>query len=156
MTISPEMRDLAQRLLTYEAAADKSSGPMDSPTLRAYEKLRQCLVSLAGLATFQSIAARALVLTQEEVPGLCAVRVSAEGALEGLGDIALQMGLEKSQTGGQREGEDPLHRAGTILIARILCLLLTFLGEALTLSLLRSAWPDATLDDRNSGNGRKA
>ena len=150
------MRDLARRLLAYEAAADKSSGPMDSPTLRVYEKLRQCLMSLAGLASFQSIAARALVLAQAEVPSLCAVQVTAEGTLEGLGDVELQSSTEKSQTGGQQAGDDPPGNAGAVLVACILDLLHTFLGEALTLSLLRNAWPDATLDDRSSGNGRKA
>jgi hypothetical protein len=38
----------------------------------------------------------------------------------------------------------------------LLGLLGLFLGEALTLNLLRNAWPGAALDDHNSGNGRKA
>ena len=40
MTTPPKMRDLAHRLLTYEAGADKSSEPRESATLRVYEKLR--------------------------------------------------------------------------------------------------------------------
>jgi hypothetical protein len=43
-----------------------------------------------------------------------------------------------------------------ILIARLLGLLLIFLGETLTMSLVRDVWPDATFDDGNSGNRRKA
>ena len=156
MTISPEMRDLARQLLAYEADADKSSVPAESATLRTYEKLRQCLVSFAGVAGFQSIAVRALVLAQTDVPILCAVQVSAKGSLQGLDEVEFQANLNKDPAGSQQAGEDPPGEAGAILIARILGLLLTFLGEALTLSLLRSAWPDATLDDRNSGNGRKA
>ena len=31
-----------------------------------------------------------------------------------------------------------------------------FLGEALTLSLLRNAWPGEVFDDDNAVNGRKA
>ena len=156
MTISPETRDLAQRLLTYEADADKRSTSMESATLRAYEKLRQCLVTFAGVASFQSIAMRALVLEQADVPNLCAVQVTAEGSLQGLGDVEFQTSMDKDLAGRQQAGEDPPDEAEAILIARILGLLLTFLGEALTLSLLRNAWPDATFDDRNSGNGRKA
>ena len=156
MTNSPEMRDLARRLLTYEAVADKNSRPMESPTLRAYEKLRQCLVSFAGVASFQSIAVRALVLAQAEDPSLCAVQVTADGELQALGDVELLTKLDKDTVGSRQAGEDPPGEAGAILIARILGLLLTFLGEALTLSLLRNAWPDATFDERNSGNGRKA
>jgi hypothetical protein len=57
----------------------------------------------------------------------------------------------KSTSNKDRAGE-----GGIILIARLLGLLRIFLGEALTLSLLRNAWPGAAFDDRNSGNGRKA
>lgn len=150
------MRDLAHRLLTFEADVDKSSGPMASPAIRAYEKLRQCLVAFAGLASLQSIVARALVLAQAEAPGLCTVQVTAEGTLQGLDATESPANRDESLPTGQHAGEDPPGGAGAILIAHILGLLHTFLGEALTLSLLRSAWPDATFDDRNSGNGRKA
>lgn len=150
------MRNLAQRLLTSEAEADESSIPVESPTLRTYEKLRQSLVSFAGVASFQSIAVRALVLAQGETPGLCAVQITAEGALHGLGDVEIQTSMDKDLAGSQQAGEDPPGDAGAVLIAHILGLLLTFLGEAITLSLLRNAWPNATFDDRNSGNERKA
>lgn len=155
MTISIEVRDLAQQLLAYEAVVDRRSKSTESVTLCAYEKLRRSLVSFAGIAAFQSIASRALVLAQAEVSSLCAVRVAADGALQGWSDMQ-PIGTDKDQAGSQRDGEDPPGEAGSILIARILGLLLTFLGEALTLSLLRDAWPDATFDDRNSGNGRRA
>jgi len=52
--------------------------------------------------------------------------------------------------------QDRVHDGGIILISRLLGLLFIFLGEALTLSLLREAWPGAVLDDRNSGNWRKS
>jgi hypothetical protein len=156
MTISQEMRDLAQRLLAYEAAADKGYRPMEPAALRTYEKLRQCLVAFAGVASFQSIAARALVLAQVEVPSLCVMQVSAEGTLQRLVDIEPRTTMDKNHTGNQKLGEDLLGEEGVILIGRILGLLLIFLGEALTLSLLRSAWPDVNFDDRNSGNGRIA
>jgi hypothetical protein len=156
MTISPKTRDLAQQLLIYEANAGKNSTPTESLTLCTYEKLRQCLVSFAGVASFQSIAVRALVLAQAEVPGLCAVHISAEGSLQGLGDVEFQTILDKDLPASQKAGEDPPGEAEVILVACILGLLLTLLGEALTLSLLRNAWPNAILDDRNSGNRRKA
>jgi len=54
------MRDLAHRLLAYEAGAGKTSELMESPTLRVYEKLRQSLGEFAGSAGFQSLASRAL------------------------------------------------------------------------------------------------
>jgi hypothetical protein len=146
MTTPPEMRDLAHRLLAYEAVADKTSEPVGSAVLRVYEKLRKSLGEFAGTAGFQSLASRALTLARPEAPGLSAVRVTSDGSLQGLGEIDPQIDMEKDRAG---EG-------GIILIARLLGLLRIFLGEALTLSLLRNAWPGAAFDDRNSGNGRKA
>jgi len=52
--------------------------------------------------------------------------------------------------------KDRAGEGGIILIARLLGLLRSFLGEALTLSLLRNAWPSEAIDDRNSVHGRKA
>ena len=146
MTTPPEMRDLAHRLLTYEAVAGKASEPMESATLRVYEKLRQGLGEFAGVAGFQSLASRALALAKPEAPSLNTAQVSGDGALQGLSEIEAQIDLNK----------DPIGEEGIILIARLLGLLRIFLGEALTLSLLRNVWPGEAFDDRNAGNGRKA
>jgi hypothetical protein len=151
MTISPEMRDLAQRLLTYEAFPDRPSEPADSATFRVYEKLRQSLSAFAGVAGFLSLASRALALARTEVPCLSAVRVSEDGALQGLGEIEHQFDIDKVQA-----GEFPAGEGGIILISRLLGLLLVFLGEPITLRLLRDVWPGGAFDDRNSEHGRKA
>jgi len=55
-----------------------------------------------------------------------------------------------------RAAEYAAGEGGIILITRLLGLLLIFLGEALTLSLLRATWPAAALEDGNFENGRKA
>jgi hypothetical protein len=151
MTATSKMRDLAQRLLDYEAFAGKASEPGESATLRVYEKLRRGLGEFAGVAGFQSLASRALALARREAPILNAVRVSADGFLQGLGEIELQVDMDKV-----RAGEFPAGEGEMILIARLLGLLLIFLGETLTLSLLRVTWPGAAFDDCNSENGRKA
>jgi hypothetical protein len=151
MTTLPKMQDLAQRLLAYEAFADKTSGHAESVTLRVYEKLREGLGEFAGVAGFQSLASRALALARTEAPSLSAVRVSADGALQGLGEIQHQFDINKIQA-----GEFPVGEGGILLIARLLGLLLLLLGEALTLRLLRVTWPGAALDDCNSENGRNA
>ncbi len=145
------MLDLAHRLVAYEAVTGKTSDPMESAALRVYEKLRQGLGEFAGVAGFQSLASRALVLARSEAPGLDAARISADGSLRGLGEFENQIDIAED-----RAREYPVGEEGTILIARLLGLLLIFLGEVLTLSLLRVAWPGAALDDCNSENGRKA
>ena len=146
MTAAPGMRDLAHRLLTYEAGSGKNSEPIESPTLRVYQKLRQSLGEFIGVAGFCSLASRALALARPEAPSLNAAQVSGDGALQGLSEIETQIGMNK----------DPAGEGGIILISNLLGLLLIFLGEPLTLSLLRVAWPGAALDDGNSENGRKA
>ena len=140
------MRDLAQRLLRYEASAGSTSASAEITTLRVYQKLRHSLGELAGSAGFQALASRALTLARSEVPSLSAVQVGADGNLEGMSSIEPSISAEM----------DRVHEGGIILISRLLGLLFIFLGEALTLSLLRDAWPDAALDDRNSGNGRQS
>ncbi len=49
---------------------------------------------------------------------------------------------------------DQAGEVGVILIARLLCLLNIFLGESLTLGLLRVTWPREAIEDCNSENER--
>lgn len=135
MTIRSETRDLARWLLTHEAMSAKSSELLESPTNRVYEKLRQSLSEFAGVAAFQSLAFRALTQAKSEAPSLWAARIAEDGSLTGLGEFETQIDTDK----------DPVGDGGVVLIARLLGLLLVFLGEALTLGLLRVTWPGAVL-----------
>jgi hypothetical protein len=145
------MRDLAHRLLDYEVIAGNTSDPSGFATIRVYEKLRQNLIVFAGVVAFEVLAFRALTQAKSEAPDLWAVQVAADGSLRGLGEFEPKSNIEKNQASDDQAGE-----GGVILIARLLGLLLIFLGEALTLSLLQVTWPHAAFDDSNSGNGRKA
>jgi hypothetical protein len=128
MMLPPETRDLARRLLAYEAVTGKTSARKGTPAFRVYEKLRRHLGALAGVAGFQSLASRALTLARADAPELSAVQVTADGSLKGLGELT-QIDNDKALDGG------------TILIAQLLGLLFTFIGEALTLQLLQEVWP---------------
>ena len=144
MTSFPEIRDLARQLLTHEANAGDTSEPLEFAAQRVYEKLRRNLGELAGTAGFQSLASRALTMARSEVSSLSAVWVAADGKLEGMSAIGSSIDVEK----------DRVDEGGVILISRLLELFLIFLGEALTISLVRDIWPDAVLDDCKSRNGR--
>ena len=150
MTIRPETRDIARRLLTYESEAGNSSEPTESPTLRVYEKLRRSLSAFAGVAGFYSIASRALALSSSEDPGFGAARVTEDGTLHGLEEIEHPIDSDKGAGGA------PPSEAGILLIARLLGLLHLFLGETLTTSLLRVTWAGTAFDDGKSDNGRNA
>jgi hypothetical protein len=140
----PVSHILARRLLTYEAAAGKNSEPTEAAAFRVFEKLRLPLCSFAGVAGFHSLLSRALALARAEVPSLSAVQVRADGSLKGLDELGLQKDKDMSEAGG------------AILIAQLLGLLLTFIGEGLTLRLLQDVWPESAFDDRDSGKERKS
>ncbi len=134
----PESRYLAQRLLTYEAVAGKSSETTDSAALRVVAKLRQALITITGVAAFRLLLSRALTLARAEAPSLSAVQVAADGSLQGLDKMEPQ--IDKDQA---REG-------GAILIAQLIELLLTFIGEGLTLRMVQDVWPEAAFEGRVS------
>ncbi len=134
-TASPEIQDLARRLLAIEAERDNSSSARVDVAMRVIEELRLRLVRLAGVDGFRSLLSRALTLAKAEVPSLNMVRVAADGSLEGLD------GIEQSQ-----EEAVPTGQAGLSLVAHVLELLVTFIGAPLTLSLVRDKWPDVSID----------
>ena len=134
----PESRHLAQRLLAYEAVAGESSEPAESAAFRVCAKLRRPLTTLAGVAGFRSLLSRALTLAKAEAPSLSAVQVAADGSVKGLDELASQTDKEQAQDGG------------VILIAQLIGLLRTFIGEGLTLRLVQDVWPEASIDDRVS------
>jgi hypothetical protein len=134
----PESRHLAERLLTYEAVAGKNSEPAESAAFRVCAKLRRPLITLAGVAGFRSLLSRALTLARTEAPGLSVVQVAADGSLKGQDEFASQANEEQARDGG------------AILIAQLIGLLLTFIGEGLTLRLVQDVWPEAAFDGRVS------
>lgn len=119
-TIPPTMQDLARRLIAREAARDASEGPVGAAT-RTCNTLRTPLVKFAGVAGFRSLLTRALVLATAEVPGLASVRVMPDGSLEGF-DAA-----------GCEHGTPQVGEAAGVVVAQLLGLLVTFIGEPLTL-----------------------
>ena len=117
-------RDLARSLVASEADASTTTLQAEPATVRVYERLRRQLGAPVGVDGFQALASRALALAKSESPRLNAVQVTADGGLRGLGEVE------------SRIEEDEGSEAGIILIAQLLGLFLTFLGEATTLRLM--------------------
>ena len=117
-------RDLARSLVACEADATTTPLQTGPATVRVYERLRRQLGAPVGVDGFQALASRALALAKSQSPRLSAVQVTANGGLRGLGEV-------ESQSDTDEDGE-----AGIILIAQLLGLFLTFLGEATTLRLI--------------------
>ena len=117
-------RDLARILVASEANASTTSLHPEPATVRVYERLRRQLASPVGIDGFHALASRALALAKSQSPRLSAVQITANGGLRGLDEV-------ESQTNADEDGE-----TGIILIAHLLGLFLTFLGEATTLRLI--------------------
>jgi hypothetical protein len=118
----PMISDWARKLIASEVDADSPSA-----TLRVYEKLRRQFCAPVGSDAFQALVSRALSLAKSQFPGLSPVSVSANGGLRGLGEVETQLSIVE---GGE---------VGIILIAQMLRLFITLLGEAATVRLIEDA-----------------
>jgi len=123
---SPKIRALAQRLLAYEDSAANPSAAHMPAVFCVSEKLRHPLSTLAGNSGFRSLLARALTLAKAQNPRLAQCNVKPDGSLEGLGT------------------EEQDAEAGVTLIAQLLELLVTFIGEGLVMNLVLDSWPNFT------------
>ena len=135
--LAPATRDLAFWLLTQEDIAGEPSKKMDA-AFRVCEKLRQSLSTLAGAAGYRSLISRALTLANKETPSPGKVQVREDGSLEWTEAVEPQQGTDEAATGG------------VVLVAQLLGLLFAFIGQALTLRLVRDLWPDAPFEGMNS------
>lgn len=123
----PSMRALAHRLLALEGRPQSATDEPADEAVRVFGRLRIALARFAGPDGFISLLRRALALARVNDPALQQVSVNADGSLAGLEQLS---------------GE-----AAIAIITQLLGLLVTFVGESLTLRLVRDAWPDASLDD---------
>lgn len=126
---TPAIRDLARRLIALEAARDAGSSGGGNEAERACEKLRVPLAKLAGVAGYRTLISRALAMAKAEAPALEPVQVRLDGSLEGV-----------DGAGTNQDGEAPV-----VVLVHLLSLLVTFIGEPLTMGLIRAAWPEAPL-----------
>jgi hypothetical protein len=115
---------MARSLVASEADASPSILQTEPAALRVYERLRRQLGAPVGVDGFQALASRALALARSESPRLDTAQITANGGLRGLGEV-------ESQTNADEDSE-----AGIVLIAQLLGLFLTLLGEATTLRLI--------------------
>jgi hypothetical protein len=126
---------LAERLLAMNQAAGESAA---GKTFGVCARLAYPLSALAGKTGFHSILSRALTLTKAEIPRLRPTKVDTDGCVN-LSEIQPHLSVEEAT-----QGE-------IALVANILQLLCTFLGEALVLRILTQIWPDASFNESESG-----
>ena len=137
------MRDFAERLIAYETRGNKSSETKIPAACLVGEKLRPHLATLMGNAGFHALLSRALALANAEAPWLRAVHVNAGGSFEGLDELGAQV------------DPDEIFEGCVVLLAQLLGLLVAFIGEDLTLRLVREVWLKLSFNDLDFGKGYK-
>jgi hypothetical protein len=138
---TPAVRDLARRLLSLEARGSKQAPGEAHAALSALEHLRSSLSKLIGVAGFEALLSRALVLAKPEASWLQAVRVASDATLDGFHEAA------------QHQSAETVVEGSVALLAQLLELLVTFIGTALTLRLVKDMWPQARVDHLNFSAG---
>ena len=137
------MRDFAERLIDCEGRLNKSSETTTPVAFHVGEKLRPHLASLMGSVGFRALLSRALVLANTEIIWLRAVQVKADGSLEGLEELHANLDPQEFFEGT------------VVLVAQLLGLLVAFIGENLTLRMVREVWPKLALNDLNFEGAKK-
>ncbi len=128
---------LSERLLARRLVLDGAQGPDDlDGGIRAanqvLERLRSVTVPLIGASGYAALLGRSLALAQPGARCLEAVP-SAEGG---------RVALAGSGPGTQPPEPAEVREAAIAVVASVISLLVTFIGEDLTRRALQRGWPD--------------
>ena len=135
------MRHFAKRITVCERNANSSSETKKASAFHVCERLSVRLAILLGTTGSRELLLCALLRAKEESSCLGAVQVKADGTLEGLEELHAKY------------NPDELFEGGVVLVAQLLGLLVAFIGESLTLRLVREVWPGIPLDNLDFGEG---
>jgi hypothetical protein len=127
---SPEQMDRARRLLVHEAPVGDAHVGSTTAAVRVYDKLFAHLAPLVGVVGVQLLLVRSTKL--------------AQGEHGWLADVTILDGAAKLR---ERLQDPPISiESAVVLFATFLTLMTTFIGERLTIEVLRTAWP--TLEEK--------
>ena len=136
------IKDLARSLVDTEMTARGAEGDVVASDFPVCARLRSPLSSVSGKAGFEALLSRALSLTKAALPRIAPLRVASDGCVGGKAEIYPHLSSTESL------------EAEVELVANLIHLLITFVGEALTLRLIQEAWPKASFSKDASGPGK--
>ena len=130
---SADLRQAIRRELMREAGGDAGAKGLAAATLRVSDALAGQLAVLIGAGGVRALTGRSLHLVQRDFPWLTDAPQS--GFSEG----------PFAQLGSRMERQEPsiATEAAAAVLATLCGLLVTLIGETLTMGLLRAAWPSA-------------
>ena len=133
---SADLRRAIQRALTREAGTGADAKAVAAAALRVYAALAGQLALLIGDGGVRALTARSLHLVQRDFPWLAEAQETntSQGPFAQLG-----FSLERQEPAVAAEG-------AAAALATLGGLLETLIGEALTMRVVRAAWPSAFPD----------
>jgi hypothetical protein len=132
MSGSADLRQTIQSELAREAGTDADAKALAAAALRLSDALGGELAVLIGAGGVKALAARSLHILQPAFPWLAeAQRSSPDGPFK-----QLAFCMERQEPGVATE-------AAAAVLATLAGLLVTLIGETLTVGVLRAAWPSA-------------
>lgn len=123
------MTTLLQHLIAAEQRAESDPKKRHLVAFQICEKLRQPLCAFTGVAGFRALFSRALTLAKAQAPLLVGIQIKPDGSLLFPAELEAQLHTEEAA------------EAGAALADHLLGLLITFIGEPLTLRLVHDVWP---------------
>jgi hypothetical protein len=127
------LRTVSMTVVRSRAGTDSDSEALVRAARSAHDDLAGVLVPLIGDLGLKALSARALHLTKRDYP--------LDNLVEGNGEMSEALGEWLEQLDAERVAE-----AGPAMLTALGGLLNTFIGEGLTLRLLRKAWPEGFSD----------
>lgn len=137
----PAARMLAGRVLSYEAGSSPEPAALAEAADRADARLRGRLAELIGLMGYATLIARAHSLARAEIPTLRQITPEARGN-DGSRGVRDYVEFALANSDNPRAAEAALSG----ILAHVIGLLITFIGEDLALRLVYEAWPEIEND----------
>ena len=128
-------RRFAERIIALEAQGTQASESNVPAVLLVCDKLRPYLAAVIGSTGFHALLSRAIALAKAESLWLRGLQVKGDGSLGELEECGVPVEPEEVTEGS------------VLLVAELFGLLATFIGENLTLRMVREVWPKLSPGD---------
>jgi hypothetical protein len=129
---SADLRQTIQRELAREAGTDADAKALAAAALRVSDALGGQLAVLIGAGGVKALAARSLHVVQRTFPWLAEAQRSAPPPEGPFAQLAICM---------ERQEPTVATEAAAAVLATLAGLLVTLIGDPLTMGVLRAAWP---------------
>lgn len=127
-------------VLRRRSASDADVATVAATARAAYDDLASVLVPVIGQVGLDAVTSRALHLAEREYPPGKASATDQTGAFA---DVSVWL---------MRQDEGVAMDAAATMLSMVGHLLMTFIGEPLTMRLLRKGWPDGFTDLQTEEN----